>query len=219
MLTKRRKEILDFVRAFTNTEGYSPSLEEIKKHLSLSSVSTVHYHVKKLEQSGYIQAENRRARKLHVSSDTIASQEGPPRLPVIFSVPVYGYANAGPATLFAEENLIGYVKIPDSLHGKKDHIFAVEVQGNSMDRANISGKNLEEGDFALIDSQHRQPGDGDYILSIIDGCANLKKFKRHSKTGAIQLLSESSDESHKPIYISSEEKYMVNGKVIFVVKK
>lgn len=59
----------------------------------------------------------------------------------------------------------------------------------------------------------------DYVLSVIDGCANLKKFEKDTKTGAIRLLSESKNPKHKPIYVSSEDDFMINGRIISVVKK
>ena len=88
-----------------------------------------------------------------------------------------------------------------------------------MNKANIDGKNLEEGDFVLIDSLYKNPKNGDYVLSVIEGCANLKKFERNSKTGEVMLLSESKDPKHKPIYLSSKDDFMINGKIISVIKK
>ena len=220
MLTKRRREVLNFVSSFLRERGYSPSLEEIKQHLQLSSVSTAHYHINKLDQLGYIAKVNHRARALDVQEQiTTASAKNSLAVNKSFSVPVYGLANAGPATIFAEENLLGHVKIPRSLRMRGQGVFAIQVKGDSMNQADIDGKNLEEGDFALIDAEYRNPKSGDYVLSIIDDCANLKKFERDSKTSSIRLMSESTNKNHKPIYISSEDNYMVNGKIIAVLKK
>ncbi len=88
-----------------------------------------------------------------------------------------------------------------------------------MNRARIDGKNLEEGDFVLIDSEYKNPKNGDYVLSIMDGMANLKKFERSVKTGDVMLISESTNPKHKPIYISSEDNFMINGKIVNVIKK
>ena len=87
-----------------------------------------------------------------------------------------------------------------------------------MNKANINGDSLKEGDLAIIDSEYKTPRNGDYVLSIIDGMANLKKFEQDTKTRDVKLVSESTNPKHKPIYISSED-FMVNGKVIAVVKK
>ena len=87
-----------------------------------------------------------------------------------------------------------------------------------MNKARIDGKNLAEGDFVLIDSTYKNPKNGDYVLSVIDNCANLKKFEKN-KAGEVMLISESTNPKHKPIYISSEDDFMINGKIIGVVKK
>ena len=73
--------------------------------------------------------------------------------------------------------------------------------------------------FVLIDSQYRNPKNGDFVLSVIDGCANIKKFERDNKNGDIRLVSESTNPKHKPIYVSSEDNFMINGKIISVIKK
>lgn len=218
MLTKRQKEVLDFVKNYKERRDYAPSLEEIKKHLKLSSVSTAHYHISKLEEAGYLEKNNNQSRAIDIK-ENIFNKAKSKLKEVSFSVPVYGMANAGPATIFAEENLFGYVKIPNALHAQKDKLFAVQVQGDSMNQANIKGKSLNDGDFALIDPENQSPQNGDYVLSIIDDCANLKKFERDPKTEAIRLISESTNKNHKPIYISSEDNYMVNGKIVAVLKK
>ena len=99
---------------------------------------------------------------------------------------------------------------------KKSGIFALRAVGKSMNRANIKGKNIEEGDIVIIDSEDRTAKDGDYVLSIIDGAANLKKYKTEKKQ--IMLVSEST-ESFKPIYVMEGDNWVVNGKIIAVVKK
>jgi phage repressor protein C with HTH and peptisase S24 domain len=70
----------------------------------------------------------------------------------------------------------------------------------------------------LIDSANREAHDNDYVLSIIDGCANIKKFKR-GKKGDVMLVSESTNKKHKPIFVSSGDDFMVNGKIFDIVKK
>jgi repressor LexA len=129
-----------------------------------------------------------------------------------------GAANAGPATLFAEENVEGYLKVSKSQLPRTEGVFSLRVVGDSMNKAKIKGKNVEEGDFVLIDSANREAHDNDYVLSIIDGCANIKKFKR-GKKGDVMLVSESTNKKHKPIFVSSGDDFMVNGKIFDIVKK
>ena len=222
MITKKQKEIYDFIVSHIKEHNLAPTLEEISKHFSefLTYPSSAYYHVKKLQDEGYLERESNHSRSVGVYADKslkfpLMKKTGMDAI----RIPILGAANAGPATLFAEENIAGYLKISQSLLNKKDKIFALRVEGDSMNRARINGKNLEEGDFVLIDSEYKNPKNGDYVLSVIDGCANLKKFEKDMRSGEIKLLSESKNSKHKPIYVSSEDDFMINGKIISVVKK
>ena len=218
MLTKKQKEVLDFLNIYSKDKGYAPSLDEIRRHFKLVSVSTAHYYVQKLEEEGYLQKTSNQPRSISIHSNEVLKTMIPKSIES-FSIPVLGSANAGPATALAEENISGYLKVSRKDLNRKNGIFALRVAGDSMNKAKIGGENLEDGDFVLIDSEYKNPRNGDYILSIIDNCANLKKFEEDKKTGEIRLLSESKNPKHKPIYVSSEDDFMVNGRIILVVKK
>lgn len=218
MITKKQKEILDFLNTYSKNKGYAPSLDEIRAHFKLASVSTAHYYIKKLQKEGYLEKVSNQPRSINLNSNEVIRTIVPKKIES-FSVPVLGSASAGPATIFAEANISGYLKISRNDLNRKDGVFALRVEGDSMNKAKIDGKNLVEGDFVLIDSEYKNPKNGDYVLSVIDDCANLKKFEKDTKTGAIRLLSESKNPKHKPIYVSSEDDFMVNGRIISVVKK
>ena len=218
MLTIKQKEVLDFLNTYLKDKGYAPSLDEIRRHFKLVSVSTAHYHVQRLKEEGYLQKTSNQPRSININSNEVLKTIIPKSIGS-FSIPVLGSANAGSATALAEENISGYLKVSRKDLNRKNGIFALRVAGDSMNKARIDGKNLEDGDFVLIDSEYKSPKNGDYILSIIDNCANLKKFEEDKKTGEIRLLSESKNPTHKPIYVSSEDNFMVNGKIISVVKK
>ena len=218
MLTKKQKEVLDFLNTYSKDKGYAPSLDEIRRRFKLASVSTAHYYIAKLQTEGYLEKTLNQPRSINLSSNELIKSLLPKRIES-FSVPVLGSANAGPATIFAEENVSGYLKVSRSDLNKKDNVFALRVEGDSMNKAKINNKNLEEGDFVLIDSEYKNPKNGDYVLSVIDGCANLKKFERNNKTGEVILISESTNPRHKPIYISSKDNFMINGKIVSIIKK
>ena len=218
MLTKKQKKVLDFLNAYSKDKGYAPSLDEIRRHFKLVSISTAHYYIQKLEEEGYLQKVFNQPRSINVNSNEFMKSILPKSIES-FSIPVLGSANAGPATSLAEENISGYLKVSHKDINRKNGVFALRVEGDSMKKAKIAGKNLEEGDFVVIDSEYRSPKNGDYVLSVIDGCANLKKFERDNKTGEVLLVSESTNPKHKPIYISSEDNFMINGKIVNVVKK
>lgn len=137
-----------------------------------------------------------------------------------FTVPILGSANCGEATIFAEENLEGYLKISAKLLKKKKGIFAIKAEGSSMNRADIGGKTIEDGDYVIIDSEQKNPKNGDYVLSIIDDVANIKRYFEDKKNKQIVLLSESGAD-FSPIYIHPREipKYLIGGRVAQVIKK
>jgi repressor LexA len=221
MISKKQKEIYNFIVSYAKDNGNAPSLEEIASNFSfLAYPSSAYYHVKKLQDEGYIEKESNVPRSISIYAN---KEIKTPFLKTMgldsIRIPILGAVNAGPATIFAEENIEGYLKISKSLLNNKDGVFALRVEGDSMNKAKIDKKNIEQGDFVLIDSQYRTPKNGDLVLSIIDDCANIKKFEKDNKTGEVKLVSESTNLKHKPIYISSEDSFMINGKIISVVKR
>jgi repressor LexA len=221
MITKKQKEIYDFIVSYAKDTGHAPSLEEIAEYFSfLAYPSSAYYHVKKLQDEGYIKRESNIPRSIGIYADKEV------KTPFLkdagldsIKIPILGAVNAGPATIFAEENIEGYLKVSRSLLNRKDGVFALRVEGDSMNKAKIGKNNIEQGDFVLIDSQYRNPKNDDIVLSVIDDCANIKKFEKNNKTGEVKLVSESTNSKHKPIFISSKDDFMINGKVINVIKK
>lgn len=220
MLTKKQKEVYDFIKKYTEEEGYAPSLEEIQSQFDLASVSTAHYYVEKLSEGGYLNKEAHLSRSISIEPGELI--KSPYQADVgldSVSVPLIGSADCGPADLVAEENVEGYLKVSRRILNKMDGVFALRAKGDSMNKAKIGGRNIEEGDFVLIDSDYRSPQTGDYVLSVIDGHANLKRFRVDKRSGQITLKPESTNPRHKPIFISSDDDFMINGKIIAVLKK
>jgi len=108
MLTK--KQVLDFLNAYSKDKGYAPSLDEIRRHFKLVSISTAHYYIQKLEEEGYLQKVFNQPRSINVNSNEFMKSILPKSIES-FSIPVLGSANAGPATSLAEENISGYLKV------------------------------------------------------------------------------------------------------------
>lgn len=137
----------------------------------------------------------------------------------LISLPIFGMANCGEALSLADDQIQGYLKVSPSILKKKKDIFVVKAKGNSMNKALIGAESIDDGDFVLIDSEAKNPENGDYILSVIDGAANIKKFKRDKARNLIMLMSESTS-SYDPIYIHQDDanSYSVAGKVLGVLK-
>lgn len=223
MLTKKQKEVLDFVRAYTTKHEFAPSLEEIRKHFKLASVSTAHHYMKKLEEGKYLTREANQPRAVSLQPfDFSMSLSGTFSGFEFLSIPLVDSANCGPTSLLAEENIEGYLTVKRDLVPRKSGIFALRASGNSLNRAKVrtgnTEKSIENGDLVLIDSEDRNIKDGDYVLSIIGGAANLKKYKFDRKQHQIMLLSEST-EDFKPIIILPGDDFAINGKVVAVIKR
>lgn len=138
----------------------------------------------------------------------------------ILSIPIIGSANCGPATLYAETNFEGFLKVSSKLvcRNNAKGIYAIKADGPSMNRAEVNGKRIEDGDYVIVDSNDTDAYTGDIVLSIIDDMANIKRFVDDRDNGQIILMSEST-QNFAPIYIHPDDNYIINGKVISVIKK
>ncbi len=220
MIKKRQKQVFDYIKLFTSEHGFAPTLKEIQEQFNFKSISTAHYHVQKLQDAGYLEKGERRSRSLKAKSVNFGSFVAN-KTPTYFSLPVLGSANCGQANIYAVEDPREYVTVSANSLGRKNksNLFIIEAEGDSMNQARVGIRKLtiENGDYVIIDSSVTSPSEEDYVLSIIDGCANIKKYK---KVGGHQaLVSESKSKNYKPIFLGSVDDFMVNGKIIGVIKR
>lgn len=184
------------------------SYREIGKLIGESHPQKVKYHLEQLEQQQLIQsnAEGKTIKKTVIDKG-------------IISIPILGSADCGPATFFADENIEGYLRISSKIVPAKEGLYALKAVGNSMNNADIKGKSLEDGDYAIIDSRIATPENRDYVVSVIGGLCNIKRFIMDAIHNQIVLISESLHD-FPPIYIHPDETdYFVCGRVIDVIKK
>lgn len=142
--------------------------------------------------------------------------------PSLMSLPVYGSANCGPATLYADGAITEVIHISPSLLKRKlrPDAFAVKAEGDSMNAANIAGKTLEDGDYAIVEpTTWHNTLDGEYVLSVIDGMGNIKRVHLDALKQRVVLRSESK-EFREDIIISAYDLdlYSISGRVVDVVK-
>ena len=161
MATKRQKEILSFIEKYKEKKGYPPSLEDIKKHLKLSSVSTIHYHIKKLEGLGLLRKGEHQPR----SMATIKEKE-------MLTVPIVGTITAG-EPIEAIETADGSVLVDSKNYNADDTFYALRVKGDSM---------IDEGIFdkdVVVLKKQSSAENGQTVVAIIDDNeATLKKIYR-----------------------------------------
>lgn len=188
------------------------TLREIGEKVGEKFPQKIKHHLDQLEKKGFIKRDPRRKE--------ISKLEYSKKSPIgsLLSVPIVGTANCGPATIFANENIEGFLKISSSILNKCKNVFAIRAHGLSMNKATIDGKTIEEGDYLIIDSDYKSPKSGDIILSIIDDMANIKKYIWDEINNQVVLVSEST-KTIPPIYIHEDDSFMINGKVIQVIKK
>jgi repressor LexA len=204
---KTQELILDLVRG----GGWNrKTLREVGAEIGCPSAQQVKHHLEQLVGRGLVTFD--RATKTARISRPVFSPAG------LVPVPIVGAANCGPATIFANENIEGYLRVSPKLLKKTSRVFAIRAQGISMNRAQVDGQNIEDGDYLIIDADYREPKTGDIVLSVIDDAANIKKFLWDDETGQIVLVSESTKDI-PPIYIHEDDSFMVNGRVIQVIKR
>ena len=138
----------------------------------------------------------------------------------LFSIPIIGTASCGPATIFAEQNFEGFLRVSGRLLGRSTPagLYGLKTNGSSMNRAEIAGKKIEDGDYVIIDSNRKDVRNNDIVLAIIDNKATIKRFIDDRKNGQVILKADSSYD-YDPIYLHPDDDFMISGKAVAVIKK
>lgn len=173
----------------------------------------IKHHLLQLEKKGLLSI-NRSAKTVSKIKPGIIGKGS------LVAVPILGSANCGPAMIYAEQRAEGYLRISGRLLSRKKDIFAIKASGYSMNKANINGQSIEDGDYVVVDPTPRTLKNGDYVLAVIDNVATIKRYFKDTDNRRIILLAESSA-SFSPIFIHFQEasSFLVNGKVIQVIKR
>ena len=209
ILTKKQEKVLRIIRQCYLENGYAPSLGELQEFLGISTKRGVVNHLIALEKKGYI-IRTGDPRGIHiVDNDEEIVYD------YLIGVAILGYANAGTPLVSAEEENLGHIKIDPKLVSKKEDLFALIVKGDSMDLAEVDGKNIEEGSYLIV-QKDAEIQDGDVVVAIIDNSATVKRFKKGD--GMITLYPESTNPLNQPIFLDKDTDVMFNGKVIKVLE-
>jgi repressor LexA len=170
----------------------------------------IKFHLQQLEKKGLI--------SIDYDKKIISKVKGGHQDTTLVALPIYGTANCGSAVSFADDMIQGFLKISKKLlQGLSlSTLFVVRASGDSMNRANIEGAQIDDGDFILVEKNDSySPKNKDYVVSLIDDCANVKKFYQHGDE--IALVSESTKD-YLPIFIHEHDDYRIMGKVVKVIK-
>src|SRR5690242_13444201 len=188
-VTKRQKQVLDFVARFIEDNGYSPSYEEIARGLNLASLATVHKHISTLETKQYLKRGFNQSRSLDLGPKYIQEQRRH-RQEVSLEVPLLGRIAAGAPVEAVEQQET--VRFGDFL-GQPD-VFALEVRGDSMIEDHICS-----GDLVLVEKTS-QVKDGDIVVALVSGSETT--LKRFYKEAADRIRLQPANSSLQPIYVN-----------------
>ena len=196
MLTKRQKQVFDFITSYRKKRGYSPSLEEIQKHFKLASVSTAHFHVKKLQDLGLLEKQYNKPRSIDIYENE-----------AMVNIPLLGLIAAGqPIEAIQNKETIA---VPQNRLPRSGEFYALRVIGNSM-----IDENINDGDIILV-KQQSVAENGQKVVALIDNYeATLKKF--YKERGHIRL--QPANKTIEPIIIKKDRGIAIQGIVIDVIK-
>lgn len=201
MLSERQRAILDFVRDFINKKGYPPAVREIGAAVGLSSSASVHNHLRRLQEIGFIVRDEAKPRALELTSDndTWRNKE-------VVPVPLVGKVTAG-IPILAVENVEETYPIPRDLIGCDEDVFMLSVCGDSMINAGIL-----DHDYIIARKQNFATN-GDIVVALIDGEeTTVKRYYRELRR--IRLQPE--NDNYKPII--GGDNIQVIGRVIGVFR-
>lgn len=198
VLTKRQREILDFLDGYIRRHGFAPTLDETGRNFGLTSLATVHKHVTNLERKGLIRRRSGRSRALEVVPHN-------KRLDGV-EIPLLGMAAAGTPieAVLHEETIV----VPDDLVRERAS-FALKVSGDSMRDAGIL-----DGDIVIVESRPTAES-GETVVAVLDGAATIKRLHRESG-GRIRL--QPANETFEPIRCD-EDQVEIRGVVVSLLRK
>jgi repressor LexA len=180
-LSKRQKEIFDFISRYLSRHGYPPTVREIGKAVGLHSSSTVHAHLAKLESLGLLKRDPSKPRAMEVLVERAKRAVRPRGLPLVGNV-------AAGEPILAEENIEEYLEVPSVIGGEAGD-YVLRVRGESMKDAGIL-----EGDYVVV-RPAEEAGNGEIVVALIGDEATVKRFFR--ERDHVRLQPENS--SMKPL--------------------
>lgn len=197
-LTKRQKEILDFITEFIDREGYSPSMEEIAEHFQFASLNAVFKHLESLSSRGYLRRDPNRARSIELSQTKARGVQ---------ALPLLGLVAAGrPIEAIATSETL---QIPEDFLPRRGNYYVLRVQGDSM-----IDEHIEDGDYVIVESRENAVN-GEMVVALVDGDnVTLKKIYRDGD----QIRLQPANREVPPIILDGL-RVKVQGVVVGVMRK
>ncbi|MBI4501143.1 MAG: transcriptional repressor LexA [Gemmatimonadetes bacterium] len=199
-LTKRQKQIVDYLAESIQKNGFAPSFEEIAEHFSFNSLATVHEHLTNLERKGYIRRSHNESRSIEIVPPR--GQAGATELPLLGAVA----AGEPIEALLSNET----IAVPNDLIPRRGASYVLKVRGDSM-----IDEHIEDGDFVVVNGRNTADN-GEMVIALISGTSATVKRLYREAGGWIRL--QPSNERMKPIR-AHENDVLIQGVVVGVIRK
>ena len=199
-LTRKQKQILDYLQAYTAENGYAPSYEEIAQNFGYGSLATVHEHIENLRRKGYIRKGYNESRSVEVvPAETAAAA---------IELPLLGLVAAGAPIEAIEDRET--LSVPEDMLRRGGRNFVLKVAGDSM-----IDEQIRDGDFIVVNSRERAEN-GEMVVALVDGeSATVKTFFRE-KDGKVRL--QPANPTMQPMYFPAD-RIRVQGVVVGVIRR
>lgn len=181
----KQSEIYEFLKTYTESKGYPPSVREICEAVSLKSTSTVHGHLKRLEKKGLIKRDPSKPRALEIAELATPKTE-------MINIPIVGKITAG-LPILATQNVEDTFSIPLNFIKHDKELFMLRVSGESMINAGIN-----DHDLAIIE-RCNDASNGEIVVALIDDSATIKRF--YKEKDHIRLQPE--NDTMSPIIVDN----------------
>ncbi len=199
-LTRRQKQILDYLETYIGEQGYAPSFEEIADSFGFSSLATVHEHLTNLERKGYIRRAHNESRAIEVVPRP--GQTGAMELPLLGQV-----AAGAPIEAVATPETIS---VPNDLIPRRGSSYVLKVRGDSM-----IDEHIADGDFVIVHSRDAAQN-GEMVVALVEGTsATIKRFYR--EPGGWIRLQPAND--NVPPIRAHEDDILIQGVIVGVIRK
>ena len=198
-LTRRQKEILDFLNDYIQRQGYAPTIEEIAAHFSLRSLATVHKHLSNLQEKGLIRREWNRSRALELVPTEVKVEA--------VELPLLGLVAAGSPieAIEASETIF----VPENMVGRRE-TYVLQVKGDSM-----IDEQIRDGDYVIVENR-QTADDGEMVIALLDGeNVTLKKLYRE---GGGRVRLQPANARLEPIFVD-QDRIRIQGVVIGILRK
>jgi repressor LexA len=199
-LTRRQRQILDYLNSYSSENGYAPSFEEIAEHFNYNSLATVHEHLTNIERKGYIKRTYNESRAIEILPSDVISRA--------VEIPLMGAVAAGVPIEVATD--AETVSVPEDFVRRSGNHYALRVRGQSM-----IDDQIRDGDVVVVHDRNAADN-GDMVIAMLEGSsATVKRFYRE-RDGRIRL--QPSNDQMAPIYVR-EDQMQVRGIVVGVLRR